>query len=104
MMIKHLQRRENFRSFAPRYECSANCGKIMDHINLVLKFRLAGNGELQIKGVARIKLDGRGGLIFYEVHSGETQRIAVGQLDSLSVLSMPPAIRTTPSWRTAAIN
>ncbi len=38
-----------------------------------------------------MKLDGRGGLIFYEVHSGETRRIALGQLDCLSVLSMPPA-------------
>jgi hypothetical protein len=82
----------------------ANCGKIMDHINLVLKFRMAGDGVLQTKGVVRIKLDGRGGLIFYEVHGGETQRIALGQLDCLSVLSMPPAMPSTAQWQTAVIN
>ena len=76
----------------------------MDHINLVLKFRMAGDGELQTKGVARIKLDGRGGLIFYEVHGGETQRIALGQLDCLSVLSMPQATAATAQWQTAVIN
>jgi hypothetical protein len=78
-------------------------GKIMDHINLVLKFRLAGDCELQIKGVARMKLDGRGGLIFYEVLSGETRRIALGQLDCLSVLSVPPATAAAAQWQ-AAVN
>jgi len=75
----------------------------MDHINLVLKFRLAGDGELQIKGVARIKIDGRGGLIFYEVQTGETQTIEVGKLDSFSVLSMPPVVESK-RWQTAVIN
>lgn len=77
----------------------------MNHINLVLKFRLAGDGELQIKGVARIKIDGRGGLIFYEVHTGETQTIELGKLDSFSVfsvLSMPVA--EAMRWQTTVIN
>lgn len=78
--------------------------KTMDHINLVLKFRMAGDGVLQTKGVARIKLDGRGGLIFYEVQGGEIQRIALGQLDCLSVLSIPPATAATAQWQTAVIN
>jgi hypothetical protein len=75
----------------------------MNHINLVLKFRLAGDGELQIKGVARIKIDGRGGLIFYEVPTGEIQTIEVGKLDSLSVLPMPPVSGSTHG-RTTVIN
>ena len=75
----------------------------MDHINLVLKFRLAGDGELQIKEVARIKIDGHGGLIFYEVHTGKTQTIEVGKLDSFSVMSMPPIVEST-RWQTAVIN
>jgi hypothetical protein len=77
----------------------------MDHINLVLKFRLAGDGQVQIKEVARIKIDGRGGLIFYEVHTGRTQTIEVGQLDSFSVLSTPPIAESMLShWQTAVIN
>lgn len=73
----------------------------MDHINLVLKFRLAGDGELQIKEAARIKIDGHGGLIFYEVHTGKTQTIELRKLDSLSVLPIPPAMS---HWQTAVIN
>lgn len=75
----------------------------MNHINLVLKFKLSGEGELQIKGVARIKIDGRGGLIFYEVHTGEIQTIEVGRLDSFSVMSMPP-VAGPARWQTAVIN
>lgn len=62
----------------------------MDNLNLVLKFRLAGNDQFQIKGAARIKVDGRGGLMFYDVQSGKTERIEVGQLQSLSLLSVSP--------------
>jgi hypothetical protein len=76
----------------------------MDHINLVLKFRMAGDGALQTKGVARIKLDGRGGLIFYDVDGGETRRIALGQVDCLSVLSMPPATAAIAHWQSAVVN
>jgi hypothetical protein len=60
----------------------------MDHLNLVLKFRLAGDNQFQIKGAARIKVDGCGGLTFYDVQSGKTERIEVGELQSLSLLSV----------------
>ena len=32
----------------------------MDNLNLVVKFMLAGDGLLQVKGATRIKVDGRG--------------------------------------------
>lgn len=58
----------------------------MNHLNLVLKFRLAGDQEFQIKEAARIKVDGQGSLTFYDVHSGKTEKIEVSRLRSFSLL------------------
>ena len=60
----------------------------MDRLNLVLKFRLAGDDHFQIKGAARMKVDGRGGLTFYDVQSGSTERIELRQLQSFTLHSM----------------
>ncbi len=60
----------------------------MDRLNLVLTFRLNGDDHVQIKGAARIKVDGRGGLTFYDVQSGSMERIELGQLQSLTLHSM----------------
>jgi hypothetical protein len=63
---------------------------MMHDLNVVLKFRLAGDSRFHIKGAARIRVDGRGGLLFYDVQSGQTERIDVGRLQSLSLLSVNP--------------
>ena len=60
----------------------------VERINLVLKFRLAGDDQTYIKGVARIKVDGRGGLMFCDAQSGKTERIAANELESLNILSL----------------
>jgi len=72
---------------------------IMHDLNLVLRFRLAGENQLQIKGASRIKVDGRGGLMFYDVKSGKAERIEVGQLQSFSLQSVNPTARNTVSPR-----
>jgi hypothetical protein len=64
----------------------------MDHLNLVLKFRLADHDQYQVKGASRIKVDGCGSLTFYDVQSGNTERIDLGQLRSLTLYSAHQAV------------
>jgi len=65
----------------------------MEHLNLVLKFRLTGDDQFQTKGVARIKVDGRGSLTFYDVQSGSTEKIDLRQLQAFSLQSLCTARR-----------
>jgi hypothetical protein len=68
----------------------------MHDLHLVLKFRLAGDNQFQTRGASRIKVDGRGGLMFYDVQRGRTERIEVGQLQSFTLLPMNPVRGATP--------
>ena len=54
----------------------------MDDLNLVVKFVVAGDGELQVKGASRIKVDGRGGLVLYDTGGESVETIALGRLKS----------------------
>jgi hypothetical protein len=49
----------------------------MENLNLVLKFKTAGRDDVHVKGAARITVDGRGGLLFYDALSGRAERIDV---------------------------
>lgn len=60
----------------------------MHDLNLVLKFQLAGETEPQIRSAARIKVDGRGGLTFYDVRSKSTERIDLVRLQSFQLFAM----------------
>ena len=53
----------------------------MDDLNLVVKFVVAGDGGLQVKGASRIKVDGRGGLLLYD-----TQGEGVETIEELNAL------------------
>jgi hypothetical protein len=55
----------------------------MDNLNLVVKFMLAGDGLLQVKGATRIKVDGRRGLLLYDAQGGGVETIELGSLQSL---------------------
>ena len=57
----------------------------MDDLNLVLKFRLAGDSRVQVKGASRIKVDGRGGLLVYDAKGEGVETIALGSLTSFCV-------------------
>ena len=59
-----------------------------ENLNLVLKFRLAGNSQLHVKAAARIKIDGRGGLVFYDAQSGAMETIELGRLRSFCIQPM----------------
>jgi hypothetical protein len=54
----------------------------MDDLYLVVKFMLAGDGQLQVKGAARIKVDGRGGLLLYDSQGASVETIELGSLKS----------------------
>ena len=60
----------------------------MNDLNLVLKFQLAGEPHFQIREAARIKVDGRGSLIFYDVQSGLTESLEVSRLLSFRLLTV----------------
>jgi hypothetical protein len=57
----------------------------MDNLNLVVKFMLAADGLLQVKGASRIKVDGRGGLLLYDAQGGSVETIQLGAVQSLSL-------------------
>jgi hypothetical protein len=58
----------------------------MDHANLVLTFRLADDNRSQVRCVAGIKLDGRGGLSFYDLQSERNETIHLRQLEFFRLL------------------
>jgi hypothetical protein len=60
----------------------------MKDTNLVLKYRLVGEEQFQIRGANRIKIDGHGGLMFYETQNDAINRIELSQLQSFSLLSL----------------
>ena len=57
----------------------------MEDLNLVLTFRLAGYGDRQVRGAARISVDGRGNLTVYEAGSGVAESLDLTQLRALSI-------------------
>jgi len=63
----------------------------MDELKLVLKFRMAGQKRHQVRGACRIKVDGRGGLLLYDPEHHGSERIDLGQLQSLSLFGVIPA-------------
>lgn len=74
----------------------------MEQANLVLRFRLAEDDHYQTKWVARVTVDGRGGLTYSDVQSGRTEKIDLAQVRSFSLRSLGqtasnPARRVPPT-------
>jgi len=65
-----------------------------ENLNLVLAFTLAGNSDRHIRGAARIKVDGQGGLMVYAPEAGIAERIDLAEVRSLSIHPMGCAGRT----------
>jgi hypothetical protein len=57
----------------------------MKDLNLVLMFRLSGDGQMRVKGVSRIKLDGRGGLMVYDSENGAAETYDLQKMQSFSI-------------------
>ena len=60
----------------------------MDNSKLVVKFMLAGDGRLHVKGAARIKVDGHGGLVIYDPQGGPVEAIELDALESFGLQQM----------------
>lgn len=72
----------------------------MDNLNLVVKFMLAGDGRLHVKGAARIRVDGRGGLLLYDAQGDVVETIELGALESFRLQRVlpVPAASAVPVW------
>lgn len=60
----------------------------MKDLNLVLMFRLSGEGQMRVKGASRIKLDGRGGLMVYDSENGAAETYDLENVQSFSIQPM----------------
>ncbi len=68
----------------------------MEDLNLVLKFKLAGDREFHVKGAKRIKVDGHGGLIFHDAETGALETIDLQELQSFCIQPVVGSYRWTP--------
>jgi hypothetical protein len=59
----------------------------MNDLNLVLKFKAAGDTQFQFRGAARITVDGRGGLMVYDPTNHTPERIDTANLQELCIHS-----------------
>ena len=65
-------------------------GKHMQDLKLVLQFQRTGEAAQQVRGASRIKVDGRGVLLF-DAQGKRSERIDIGSLRSFHLLGIPPA-------------
>jgi len=65
----------------------------MENLNLLLNLRMAGGSDCCIRGAARIKVDGRGGLTVYDADSTTAEKIDLADLQSLSIQFLSGARR-----------
>ena len=59
----------------------------MKKLNLILKFRLAGDAELQVKVASRIMIDGSGSLIVHNLDDVLPEKINLAGVHALSIHS-----------------
>ena len=53
--------------------------------NLVVTFSFAGDSQVHVRGAARIKVDGRGGITLFDVEKGGSEWVSLGCLRSLTI-------------------
>jgi hypothetical protein len=63
----------------------------MDNLNLVVKFMVTGDSRLQVKRASRIKVDGHGGLLLYDVQGDGVETIQLGALKSFCLQQVQDA-------------
>ncbi len=57
-------------------------------LNLILKFKLAGDAKLHVKGATRIKVDGLGNLLLCDAQSGTMEKIELKKLETFQIHSI----------------
>ncbi len=72
----------------------------MEKLNLVLKFKLIGEGQCHVRGAASIKIDGRGDVTVYERPGDAGEVIDSERLQSLWI---QPVLCAGHSLPTAAL-
>jgi hypothetical protein len=90
----------NSGTIAGRQEDFETAGKdrvTMNHLNLLVKFTVAGDSRVHIKGARGIKLDGKGGLTLYNAESGEPENVCLGLVQNLSIHALPWLTAYTPA-------
>ena len=60
----------------------------MNDLNLLVKFKVSGDTQVQVKSAARIKVDGRGGMTLYHPWNGTSEKITLDQLQSLTIQAL----------------
>jgi hypothetical protein len=61
----------------------------MNPTNLVLTFTLTGDSRVHVRGAARIKVDGRGGLTLFDSEKGCMERVSLERLRTLTIETVP---------------
>ena len=61
----------------------------MTPTNLVLTFTVAGDSRVHVRGAARIKVDGRGGLTLFDAGKGAKEWVSLAGLRSLTIQGVP---------------
>ncbi len=56
--------------------------------NLLVTFTLAGDSKVHVRGAARIKVDGRGGLTLIDTEKG-SESVTLGRVQSLRIQAVP---------------
>lgn len=57
----------------------------MNDLNLVLKFKLAGDPQTHIEGATRMKIDGRGNLVLYKGCGEDAEQLELRNVRSFSI-------------------
>jgi hypothetical protein len=57
----------------------------MNQLNLVLKFRLEGDTQVQARGVSRIEIDGRGGMVLYNAQGRPVEQVRLNDLKAFDI-------------------
>lgn len=52
---------------------------------LILKLKLAGEPQYRLRAVTRLKLDGRGRILYWDAETGEIAAVDVAELESVSI-------------------
>jgi hypothetical protein len=59
----------------------------MNNLKLMVKFQLAGSGDVQIKCASRMKIDGGGAVLLFDAND-RVERLDMGVMESFSVQSL----------------
>jgi hypothetical protein len=57
--------------------------------NLILRLKRSDDPQWQLRGVARFRLDGHGGMILWDAETGKSETIEVARLEAVVIEPVP---------------